>query len=110
MAIIIAPRAHKELELVHQAIDYDAKSNEANNNRSRQCYSKHSTSNEKSDDDEPPPPCTRQKPGFQSAVTVCCNESDNDDDDNDNEDNDVDFDDVNKDDNDDDDDDGDDND
>jgi hypothetical protein len=64
-------------ELMHQAIDYDVKSNQAkNNNRSRQLHSKHSTSDENSDDDEPPPPCKRQKSGFKSVVTACHNESD----------------------------------
>jgi hypothetical protein len=100
--------AYKDFELMHQAIDYDVKSNQANKNRSRQCYSKHSTSDENSDDDEPPLPCKRQKSGFKSFFTARCNESDDDDNDNDNENNDVDFDDANKDD--DDDDDGDDND
>jgi hypothetical protein len=49
--------AYKNFELMHQAIDYDVKSNQANNNRSRQLQSIHSTSNENSDDDKPPPPC-----------------------------------------------------
>ncbi len=70
--------AYKDFELMHQAIDYDVKSNQANNNRSRQCHSKHSTFNENSDDDEPPPPCKRQKSGFKSVVTACRNESDDD--------------------------------
>ncbi len=52
--------AYKDFELMHQAINYDVKSNQANNNRSRQLHSKHSTLNENSDDDEPPPPCKRQ--------------------------------------------------
>ncbi len=75
---------YKDFDLMHEAIDYDVKSNQAYNNRSRQCNSKHSTSNENSDDDKPPPPCKRQKSGFKSGVTARCNESDNDDDDNDN--------------------------
>ncbi len=100
--------AYKDFELMHEAIDYDFQSNQANNNRSRRCHSKHSISDEDSDDDKPPPPCKRQKPGFKSVVTACHNESDNDDNDNDHEDNDDDFDDANEDD--DDDDDGDDND
>jgi hypothetical protein len=71
--------AYKEFELMHQAIDYNVKSNQANNNRSRQLHSKHLTSDENSDDDEPPPPCKRQKSGFKSVVTACCNEIDDDD-------------------------------
>jgi hypothetical protein len=93
--------AYKNFELMHQAIDYDVKSNQANSNQSRQLHSKHSTSDENSDDDKPPPPCKRQKSGFKSIFTACHNESDNDDNDNDNEDYDVHFDDANKDDDDD---------
>ncbi len=77
--------AYKNFEIMHQAIDYDVKLNQANNNRSRQLHSKHSTSDENSDDDEPPPPCKRQKSGFKSVVTARCNESDNDDDGDDND-------------------------
>ncbi len=72
--------AYKDFELMHQAIDYDVKSNQANNNRSRQLHSKHSTSDENSDDDKPPPPCKRQKSGFKSVVTARRNESGDDDD------------------------------
>jgi hypothetical protein len=72
--------AYKDFELMHQAIDYDVKSNQANNNRSRQLQSKHSTFDENFDDDEPPPPCKRQKSGFTSVITACCNESDDNDD------------------------------
>ncbi len=72
--------AYKDFELMHQAIDYDGKSNQANNNRSRQLHSEHSTSDKNSDDDEPPPPCKKQKPGFKSVVTAHRNESDDDDD------------------------------
>ncbi len=35
---------------MHQASDYDVKSNQANNNWPRQCHSKHSTSSKNSDD------------------------------------------------------------
>ncbi len=77
--------AYKVFELMHQAIDYDVKSNQANNNRLRQLHSKHSTSDENSDDDEPPPPCMRQRSGFKSVVTACRNESDDDDDGDDND-------------------------
>jgi hypothetical protein len=94
--------AYKDFELMHQAIDYGVKSNEAINNQSRQLHSKHSTSNENSDDDKPPPPCKKLKTDFKSVVTAHCNESDDDDVDTYNEDNDVDFDDANKDDDDDD--------
>ncbi len=90
--------AYEDFELKHQAIDYDVKSNQANNNRSRWRHSKHSTSDENSDDAKPPPLCKRKKSRFKSVITARCNESDNDDDDNDNEDNDDDFDDANKDD------------
>ncbi len=69
--------AYKDFELMHQAIEYDVESNQANNNRSRQLHSKHSTSDENSDDDKPPSPCKRQKSGFKSVVTAHCNESDN---------------------------------
>jgi hypothetical protein len=72
--------ACKEFKLMHQAIEYDVKSNQANKNRSRQLHSKHSTSVENSDDDEPHPPCKRQKSGFKFVITACCNESENDDD------------------------------
>jgi hypothetical protein len=89
---------YEDFKLMHQVHDYDVKSNQANNNWSRQRHSGHSTSNENSDDDEPPPPCKRQKSGFKSVVTARHNESDNDDDDNDIDNNDVDFDDTNKDD------------
>jgi hypothetical protein len=78
--------AYKDFELMHQAIDYDFKSNQANNNRSRQLHFEHSTSDENSDDDEPPPPCKRQKSGFKSVVTARrneCDDNDNDGDDND---------------------------
>jgi hypothetical protein len=51
--------AYKAFELMHQAIDYDVKLNQANINRSRQRHSKHSTSNENSDDDKSPPPYKR---------------------------------------------------
>ncbi len=51
--------AYKDFELMHQAIDYDVKSNQANNSRSRQLHSKHLSSDENSDDDKPPPPCKR---------------------------------------------------
>jgi hypothetical protein len=95
--------AYKDFELMHQAIDNDIKSNQANNNQSRQLHSKHSTFDENSDDDKPSPPCKRQKSGFEYVVTARHNESDNDDDDNENEVKDVDFDDSNRDDNDDDD-------
>jgi hypothetical protein len=77
--------AYKDFELMHQAIDFDVKSNQANNNRSRQLHSKHSTSDENSDDDEPPPPCKRLKSGFKSVVTACHNESDDNDDRDDND-------------------------
>ena len=93
--------AKEDFEQMHQAIDYDVKSNQANNNQPRQCHSKHSTSKGNSDDDKPPPPCKRQKSGFKSVVTACRNESDGDDNDNDDEDNDVDIDDADKDDDDD---------
>ena len=73
-------RDYEDFELMHQAIDYDVKSNQANNNQSRQCHSKHSTSAKNSDDDKPPPPCKRQKSGFTSVITACCNESDDNDD------------------------------
>jgi hypothetical protein len=66
--------AYKDFELLHQAIDYDVKLNEANNNWSRQLHSKHSNSNENSDEDKPPPSCKRQKSGFKSAVTARRNE------------------------------------
>ncbi len=60
-----------------------------------------SISNENSDDDKPLPPCKRQKSGFKSVVTACCNKSDDIDNDNDDEDNDVDVDDADRDDDDD---------
>jgi hypothetical protein len=100
--------AYEDFELMHEAIDYDVKSNQANNNGSRQHHSKHSTSDENSDDDKPHPPCKSKKSGFKSVFTACRNESDNDNNDNNNEDNDDDFDDANEDDDDDDDGDGDD--
>ncbi len=77
--------AYKDFQLMHQAIDYDVKSNQANINWSRQRHSKHSTSDEDSDDDKPPPPCKRQKSGFKFVITGHCNESDNDDDGDDND-------------------------
>jgi hypothetical protein len=77
--------AYKDFELMHQAIDYDVKSNQANNNWSRQLHSKHSTSDENSDDDKPPPLCKRHKSGFKSVFTACRNESDYDDDRDDND-------------------------
>jgi hypothetical protein len=72
--------AYGDFELMHQAIDYDVKSNQANKNWSRQLHSKHSTTNENFDNDEPPPPCKRQKSGFKSIITARLNEIDNDDD------------------------------
>jgi hypothetical protein len=77
--------AYEDFELMHQAINYDVKSNQANNNRSRQLHSEHSTSDENSNDDEPSPACKIQKSGFKSVVTACCNESDDDDDGDDND-------------------------
>ncbi len=72
--------AYEDFELMHQAIDYDVKLNQANSNQPRKLHSKHSTSDENSDDDKPPPPCKRWKSGFKSVFTARRNESDDDDD------------------------------